>query len=64
MKINNAYFHLVIFREASLSDSLEGVDISVHCDIKIFGWLMQYVSTEKIVIICKIKTFQPHYFAF
>ena len=39
-------FQFPTFREASLSDSLEVVDISVHCDIKIFGWLMHYVSTE------------------
>ena len=39
-------FRFPTFREASLSDSLEVVDISVHCDIKIFGWLMHYVSTE------------------
>lgn len=44
-----------VSREASLSDSLDGVDISVHCDIKIFGWLMHYVSTEK-------KVFKVRYF--
>lgn len=29
------------------STSVEDIDISVHCDIKIFEWLMQYLHQKK-----------------
>lgn len=34
--------------EACLSDvaKIDGIDISVHCDVKIFDWLMKYVKAK------------------
>ena len=29
------------------ADSVEEIDISVHCDINIFEWLMKYIKVEK-----------------
>ena len=37
---------MAYFKEITDGQHLDDVDISVHCDIKIFGWLMHYVSTE------------------
>ena len=34
------------FREASLNEALDGVDISVHCDINTFAWLMDYIKYD------------------
>jgi hypothetical protein len=28
------------------TNSLEDIDISVHCDINIFDWLMKYIHTD------------------
>ena len=46
LKIALAY---VTPREAALNDALEGVDISVHCDVSIFAWLMDYIRSEENV---------------
>jgi hypothetical protein len=27
--------------------SLEEIDISVHCDVTIFDWLMKYIHTQR-----------------
>ena len=43
-------FLICHFREASLNDALDGVDISVHCDVSIFAWLMEYIGTDEKVI--------------
>ena len=39
-----------IFREAALNDALDGVDISVHCDVSIFAWLMDYIRADENVV--------------
>ena len=31
---------MVYFRDITLGQQLDDVDISVHCDVKIFDWLM------------------------
>lgn len=31
---------------SSEADKWEDVDISVHCDIKIFEWLMSYINSK------------------
>ena len=33
-----------IARDASNGSNLDGVDISVHCDIQIFSWLIDWVK--------------------
>ena len=34
------------FRDITAGQSLEDVDISVHCDIKIFEWLMDWIKSQ------------------
>ena len=34
------------FRDITTGQSLEDVDISVHCDITIFEWLMAWIKTQ------------------
>ena len=43
------FIQFLLSREASINDDLGGVDISVHCDVKIFAWLMQYVKADQNV---------------
>ena len=45
----HSIIQFLLFREASINDDLGGVDISVHCDVKIFAWLMQYVKADQHV---------------
>ena len=35
------------------SKNLDDIDISVHCDINIFDWLMQYVHDKEPIIDVK-----------
>ncbi|CAH1981639.1 unnamed protein product [Acanthoscelides obtectus] len=37
------------FAEVTLGQRLEDMDISVHCDIAIFEWLMQWVKKESLL---------------
>ena len=34
-------------KHLKMTDSADDIDISVHCDIKIFEWLMNYLSDQK-----------------
>ena len=34
------------FRDITTGQSLEDVDISVHCDITIFDWLMSWIKQQ------------------
>ncbi len=35
------------FRDLTAGQSLEDVDISVHCDITIFEWLMEWIKRQE-----------------
>ena len=35
------------FRDITAGQSLEDVDISVHCDVAVFQWLMDWIKGEK-----------------
>ena len=34
------------FRDITIGQSLEDVDISVHCDVTIFEWLMAWIKRQ------------------
>jgi hypothetical protein len=34
-------------KHLKMTDSADDIDISVHCDIKIFEWLMDYLNNAK-----------------
>lgn len=34
-------------KHLKMTDSADDIDISVHCDIKIFEWLMNYLNNMK-----------------
>ena len=36
------------FRDITTGQSLEDVDISVHCDVTIFEWLMKWIKTRDL----------------
>ena len=38
---------LIFYRDITSGQSLEDVDISVHCDIAIFEWLMEWINREE-----------------
>ena len=40
---------MAYFKEITDGQHLDDVDISVHCDIKIFDWLMCWVKYDNIV---------------
>ena len=35
------------FRDITSGQSLEDVDISVHCDVTIFEWLMEWLKAQQ-----------------
>lgn len=37
------------FADVTAGQRLEDMDISVHCDVQIFEWLMRWVKRESIV---------------
>ena len=41
---------LKYFREVTSGQQLDEVDISVHCDIKIFEWLMCWILYDNIEV--------------
>ena len=49
-------------REASDGSNLEGVDISVHCDIHIFSWLMDWGKLP-LEVICIISLYAKYFHA-
>ena len=40
---------MVYFRDITLGQQLDDVDISVHCDVKIFDWLMCWVKHDNFI---------------
>ena len=45
-------YQLGVSRDVSLNSGLEEVDISVHCNISIFAWIMDW--TKQKVLLFKI----------
>ncbi len=41
------------------SNSFEDIDISVHCDVQIFDWLMKYISAHDKRKSARIKDSSP-----
>ena len=37
---------MIFFRDITSGQSLEDVDISVHCDVTIFEWLMDWLKAQ------------------
>ena len=37
---------MVYFKDITSGQQLDDVDISVHCDVKIFEWLMSWTKSE------------------
>ena len=41
---------MVYFRDITSGQQLDDVDISVHCDVKIFEWLMSWTKHQDIEV--------------
>ena len=41
---------MVYFKDITSGQQLDDVDISVHCDVKIFEWLMSWTKHQDIEV--------------
>ena len=49
MKTASDFFQMGYFRDITTGQSLEDVDISVHCDVTIFEWLMKWIKHSDVI---------------